>query len=98
MPLTEDPPRTLNSESISSVTDSVPCTVGVSFRVRPRSSKVNAYTHDGAGQSRNAQRGPGEKQKEDNAAKRGGERRDDDERIQPRLEVHHDQHVQSGER
>src|SRR5450759_2972521 len=45
MPLTDEPVSTLNSESISSVTDSMPCTAGVSFRVRPRSSKVN----DGGG-------------------------------------------------
>src|ERR1035438_1388859 len=51
------------------------------------------YAHDGAGQSRNAQRSMSDKQKKDNAAKRGWERRDDDEWIEPRLEVHHDQHV-----
>ncbi len=35
IPLSEPPPNTLNSESISSVSDSVPCTDGVSLSVKP---------------------------------------------------------------
>ena len=51
----------------------------------------DAHAHDRAHQRRDAKRGVSDKQENDDAGQRGGQRRDDNERIQPGLEIHHDQ-------
>ena len=53
----------------------------------------NPHAHDRAGQRRHRERGVGRKQHPDNAGQRGGQGGDDDERIQPGLEIHHDQQI-----
>ena len=58
------------------------------------------HTHDGTGQGRNADIGVGD-EKEPHDSRQGSRQGcDDDERIKPRLKVHHDQqvHQQDGER
>ena len=58
-----------------------------------RVRRGHAHAHDGAGERGNADVGPGDEQHPDDARQRAGQRRDDDEGIEPALEVHHDQSV-----
>ncbi len=53
----------------------------------------NAHAHDGAHQSGNAQSCVRNKKKDHDASQSRWKRRDDNERIQPRLKVHHDQQI-----
>jgi hypothetical protein len=56
------------------------------------------HAHDGAHQHGHAQRGVGQEEEHDDARQRGGQRRDDDERIEPGLEVHDVQQVDEHDR
>ena len=58
----------------------------------------HAHAHHGAGQRRHVQRGVGQQQDPADAGQRSRQRRDDDEGIEPRLEVHHDQEVDQHDR
>ena len=53
----------------------------------------HAHAHDGAHQRGNAERGVREEEEEHDAGERRGQRGDDDERIEPGLEVDDDQQI-----
>ncbi len=53
----------------------------------------DADAHDGAHQRGNAQRGARDKEKDHDSGHGGGQRGDDDERIEPGLEIDHDEEV-----
>ena len=59
----------------------------------------HAHAHDGAGEGRNAEPGIGEEQEPHDAGQRGGQRGNDQKRIEPGLEVDDDEQVdkQDGE-
>src|ERR1700733_3810616 len=57
-----------------------------------------SHTHNRAHQSRHAQRGASREKEQDNAGKRCGKCRDDDEGVEPRLEVNHHQQVNKSNR
>src|SRR5205823_4962559 len=53
----------------------------------------DAYRHDGAHQCGHAECRVGDKQEQDEAGQRGGQRREDDEGIEPRLKIDDDQEI-----
>ena len=53
----------------------------------------DAHAHDGAHQRGNAERGAGDEQEQYDSSQSRRQRRDDDEWIKPRLEVHDDQQI-----
>src|SRR5256885_16874054 len=50
----------------------------------------DAHAHDGAGERRNVERGPCEEEHPADAGERAGKRGDDDERVEPGLEIDDD--------
>ncbi len=56
-------------------------------------SRGNTHAHDGAHESRNAERGVGDKEKQNNSGQGRRKCGDDDERIQPGLKIDHNQQV-----
>ena len=53
----------------------------------------DAHAHDGSHQCGDAERGVGDEEEQNDAGQRRGQRGNDDERVQPGLEIHDDQQV-----
>ena len=58
----------------------------------------HAHAHDGSHQCGNAERGVGDEEKQNDTGQRRGQRSNDDERVKPGLEIHHDQQVHQDDR
>jgi hypothetical protein len=58
----------------------------------------DAHAHDPAGESGNRQRRPGREQHPDDAGERAGQRGDDDEGVEPRLEIDDDDQIDEHDR